>query len=81
MSRDPCGSTGLLIVSNKSRYLNLLCGIEKIVVCNYHDNKLAFKKDYYESLLDFDFYILNFFLKEFSYVLLLDKKNKIKFQN
>jgi len=32
----------------------------KIVIRNYHDNILAFKKDNYEILLDFYFYILFF---------------------
>ena len=32
----------------------------KIVLCNHHDNILAFKKDNYVIFLDFDFYTLFF---------------------
>jgi len=54
-----------------------LCEIEKIVMCNYHDHILVFKRDNYEILLYFDLYVLiNFILREFSYALLVDSKNK-----
>jgi hypothetical protein len=45
-----------------------LCEIEKIVVRNYHDNILAFKKDNYEILLDFDFDI--FFNKYIAFIII-----------
>jgi len=51
------------MINSRSRYLNLSCGIVKIVVRNYHDNIMIFKKDNYEFLIDFDFYIFCFFIK------------------
>ena len=51
---------------------------EKIIVRNYRNNILAFKKDNYDILLDFDFCILFFKILFFLYIVsILKKTNNI----